>query len=392
MSDVFEEAMRGQFDACQLRFADDEFADDFGKAIVGRVKRRRMVTTTAIGGGTVVAVGAIAVAALNLPLGSATPASSPGCVTWSPSPAPYPVATISPDPTDFSYDVTLPDGDGVMTLARSNGVQEGFDVTLPDGTTFKAPADDASGASVFKLPNLPLVVVAKEDFSGNLTVSVGGADAVVVPTYGGLPPRVVSDATPPPIVDCGTTTGATAIASPFVCGFHVDPRYREDDALTITGAGYKTVPAAAAMVGDPNLKVANPVVSNVDPLVPYVTAVNNEVPDAAAGTGLDPADQRVKASVGVTTGVAVVAVQDGVVVAVPNEGVPASGVVRGQIVVRGNGVSALVLDTDYFSTCPGVTSTAYATLYAVAGSQTLVRQDAKEPPIYVWQQLRGVGQ
>ena len=65
---------------------------------------------------------------------------------------------------------------------------------------------------------------------------------------------------------------------------------------------------------------------------------------------------------------------------------------RVQIVVRGNGVSALVLDTDYFSTCPGVTSTAYATLYAVAGSQTLVRQDAKEPPIYVWQQLRGVGQ
>jgi len=198
MSDVFEDAMRGQFDAGQHRFADDEFADDFGKAIVGRVKRRRMVTTTAIGGGTVVAVGAIAVAALNLPLGSATPASSPGCVTWSPSPAPYPVATISPDPTDFSYDVTLPDGDGVMTLARSNGVQEGFDVTLPDGTTFKAPADDASGASVFKLPNLPLVVVAKEDFSGNLTVSVGGADAVVIPTYGGLPPRVVSDATPSP--------------------------------------------------------------------------------------------------------------------------------------------------------------------------------------------------
>ncbi len=390
MPDDFERLMRVQFDAAESRFAHDEFADDFGTTIKSRVKRRRMVTGTAVGGGTVFAIGAIAVAAMYLPRATPTqPAATPGCSTWTPSPDPYPVVTVPPDASGRSYEVELPDGAGTMILTPVYDDAPVMEVSLPDGTHFTTAGDLSSGSFVFIAPESPLVVVAALDFKGDLQVTVGGVDAVVKDGVGHEPPRIVADTTPVPVVDCGTAEPSDTVASPFECGFHLDPGYRTDSALTITGAGYKTYDEAGRLAGTtfiPN----DPVVSNIDPLVPYVTVVNNEVPGAPAGMALDPAEDTVDSLVGALTGVAVVKVQDGVVVAVPSDDAPdVAGGTPGALVVN-QGLTALVLDKAYFTTCPGVTSTAYSTLYAVAGSQTHVRQQAKEPAIYVWQQLRGV--
>ena len=316
MSDAISDAMRGQFDDAQRRLAGDEFADVRGSTVVGRVRRRRTVTNTAVGAGTFVAVGAIAVAAMYLPRSSQGPGSSPGCSTWTPSPDPFPVTTISPDASDVGYDVTLPDSAGVMNLDPTADGSEALEVTLPDGSKFSVPRDD-DGGYVFKVPQLNLVAVASIGFTGNLEVSVGGVDAVVSFAPGISAPRLVSTATPEPITNCGTITDASSVTSPFDCGFHMDPAYREDRALTITGAGFKSIPEAAAIAGFSDVTVTNPVVSNIDPLVPYVTAVNSEVPGVASGSDGDPAISEVNSSLGVLTGVAVVKVQNGVVVAVP---------------------------------------------------------------------------
>ena len=55
--------------------------------------------------------------------------------------------------------------------------------------------------------------------------------------------------------------------------------------------------------------------------------------------------------------------------------------------VRDDGLSMLILNDSFFAACPGVTSTAGAELFAVAGSQTWDRQQAGEPAKYVWQKL-----
>ena len=392
MSDAFSDAMRGQFDDAQRRLAGDEFADELGSTVVGRVRRRRAVTNTAVGAGTFVAVGAIAVAAMYFPRASQDPASSPGCSTWTPSPDPFPVTTISPDASDVGYDVTLPDGAGVMNLDTAADGTDSLDVTLPDGSTFTVPRDD-DGGYVFKVPRTePGGCCEYRLYRGPQGRHWRRRRGRVIRTWNrGAATRLDRHARTGRRLR--NHSGAPAIASPFECGFHMEPGYREDPALTITGAGAKTVPEAVAMISDPDLTVASPVLSNIEPLVPYATAVNHEVPGMVSGSERDPAKAVVDSTLGAVTGVAVVKVQDGIVVAVPRDDttVPDPGTGRQIVSVGDDGVTELVIDTDYFETCPGVTSTAYATLYAVAGSQTLVRQDAKKPPIYVWQQLRGVG-
>ena len=86
MSADFRAVMRGQFEDGQQRLADDPFATASGGSIIGRVRRKRTVNNVAVGGGTVLAAGALIVAAVQVPFGTLTPAASPSsCVTTTPA-------------------------------------------------------------------------------------------------------------------------------------------------------------------------------------------------------------------------------------------------------------------------------------------------------------------
>lgn len=102
MADNFSNRLMDGLEAKRQSFASEDFASDFGSAIVSRVRRRRAVSATAVGGGSVVAAGAVAFSAWQLPwVGSALvgPGGSPSVVC----------TTTTPDAVAGSA-VEVPDG------------------------------------------------------------------------------------------------------------------------------------------------------------------------------------------------------------------------------------------------------------------------------------------
>ena len=89
MSDL-KDLLQGAGEAKRQLFASEDFAGGYGRSVVSRVKRRRVASATAMGGGTAVAVGAIAFGASNVPWGNfvmgASPVGSPSvlCTTTTP--------------------------------------------------------------------------------------------------------------------------------------------------------------------------------------------------------------------------------------------------------------------------------------------------------------------
>jgi hypothetical protein len=89
MTGELKDVLLGGMEAKRQVFASEDFAGAFGGGVVGRVKRRRAVSATAMGGGTLVAVGAIAVGAWQLPragvgVGGPVPSPSVVCTTTTP--------------------------------------------------------------------------------------------------------------------------------------------------------------------------------------------------------------------------------------------------------------------------------------------------------------------
>ena len=383
----FTDAMRGQFDAGQERFAGDPFATASTAVIVGRVKRRRVITNSAVSGGTLVAIGALVFAAMQAPFAGTSPAASPqGCVTTTPGGDPFPIATVSPDATGTTFAVPLPGDAGAMTLELAPD-GSGALLTFPDGSTAAVVPQEGTGYFIFALPD-GSPVVAVMDFAGNFKVSIGDATATVVPATTDSVPRVVS-AVGPASVTCGGTSDV-AVGSPFQCGFPLTGVVHEDDALEIENSGYKSVADANAFNSHSDYEVTNPVATAGEPLVPFVTVVSHEGTGDSLYAGGDPTATRADKALGVT-GVSIVKVLDGKVVAVADTSaeMPEDGRVRYAGIVGGDGLSVLIFDDSFFAACPGVTSTAGADLFAVAGSQTWERQQAGEPAIYVWQKLPG---
>ena len=387
MSADFRDVMRGQFEDGQRRLADDPFVTASGGSVVGRVRRKRAINNVAVGGGTMLAAGALIVAAMQVPFGTATPATSPsGCVTSTPAPDPFPVTTATPDATGRSFDVELPGGSGTMALTLTSDASNTLAVAFPDGSTTTVAPEGNHGYFIFEMPNgAPAVAVI--DFRGDLKVSVGDVNATVVPATETSTPRVVYS--PGPLsVNCGGQPDDMA-GSPFECGFPLTGVVHEDDALEIANSGYKTVAEARTLMGDATFAVINPVASLGDPVLPFVTVVNHENTTPSLNVGRDPDAGVVHRNPGGDTGVSVVKVLDGKVVAVtnledPNPGDPIRGSGFG-----GSEMTVLISDDTFFAACPGVTSTAGASLFAIAGSQTWDRQQAGEPGKYVWQKLPG---
>ena len=285
MSADFRDVMRGQFEEGQQRLADDPFADASSGTIIGRVRRKRTVNNVAVGGGTMLAAGALIVAAMQLPFGTLTPGASPSsCVTTTPGGDPFPVTTVAPAATGGDvFDFELPDGSGKMELI-SDGTGT-LAVVFPDGSTTTVAPDDDHGYFIFAMPN-GAPVVATFDYEGDFYVSVGDVGATVVPATSTSLPRVISK-TGTPSVDCGGYSDA-ANGSPFQCGFPLTGVVHEDKALEIENSGWMSIPEAAAFSGNQKIRVTDPVASASGPLVAFVTVVSHDGTNSSLDMGADP--------------------------------------------------------------------------------------------------------
>jgi len=160
MSDL-KELLQIAGEAKRQLFASEDFAGGYGRCVIGRVKRRRAVSATAMSGGTVVAVGALAFGGSNLPWGSfvlgAAPGNSPSavCTTTTPSPLAASAKDAPAGATRAFIDNTTGDVafggelDGLPTIwyngqVVSSSIDSGFPPswTFPSGAGFEffAPA------------------------------------------------------------------------------------------------------------------------------------------------------------------------------------------------------------------------------------------------------------
>jgi hypothetical protein len=141
------------------------------------------------------------------------------------------------------------------------------------------------------------------------------------------------------------------------------------------------------MLNKPDLAAPSPAAMVGDAVVPYVTAVNKEDPSSGLYMGGEPPASAIHRVDGSWTGVSIVKVLDGRVVAVASTEDAPSGVTRSWGLVGNDGLSLFVLDASFFAPCPGVTTTQGADLYAVVASQTWDREQVNEPARYAWQEL-----
>lgn len=104
------------------RFMGGDFAEGHGAGIARRIKRRRAARAASYSGGTMLAVGALAVGATKLPWGSIGGAIQPGaagCVT----PSPTGGAALAPAGADVVYSsaVNVEDGSATVTVPGRDG-------------------------------------------------------------------------------------------------------------------------------------------------------------------------------------------------------------------------------------------------------------------------------
>lgn len=85
MSD-FRDLMSAGMNDATASFADDDFAATYGRAVVGRVRRRRTVRAVGAGGASAVAVGALAVGAAQL---TRSPLTMPAATSPHPATSPF---------------------------------------------------------------------------------------------------------------------------------------------------------------------------------------------------------------------------------------------------------------------------------------------------------------
>ena len=80
--------LTGELGEAEARFSHKDFAGDYGRRVMGRVRRRRTVRAAGVGGGTMLTAGALALGATHIPWGvwgAAPGVGGSDCVTPSPS-------------------------------------------------------------------------------------------------------------------------------------------------------------------------------------------------------------------------------------------------------------------------------------------------------------------
>jgi len=179
----------------------------------------------------------------------------------------------------------------------------------------------------------------------------------------------------------GPPEPAIAQGSPFECGFIMDTPVHTSSSVEIGSSGYTTAGEVE------RVSMGGPVAPQESGDVPFVQVHNLAHPEANSfGITGDAADATASRDRTVT-GVGVVQVAGGVVVATQNDHVPSDAPTSSHGVVGGDFVSIYVLDPVYFAPCPGVTSLDDATMYAVGGSVTFDDTATLSALAYAWQPL-----
>lgn len=191
MADLWD-MMRGAAADGEKRFADDPFAEEFGGVVTRRVRRRRTVSAAAYGGGTALAIGAVVVAAIQLPgVGDVGPAVSPpasGCVDDGTSTTDWTVVEPEEDASRV-INVVGPERTSTLTLRLVAG--EGLLVEDDSGREMSASRLERATGEYYEFATLgDGVPVLVRVVPGELAVAVGEPgwavvyDAAGVPTFG----------------------------------------------------------------------------------------------------------------------------------------------------------------------------------------------------------------
>lgn len=449
MATDLQDLLNGTAEAKRMNFASEDFAAGYGRSVIGRVKRRRAVSATAIGGGSLVAVGALTFGAASVPWNSFSPLT-PGAATCEPA-----SALSSPSPTGsaaeraFIITVLLPkgtlttivtqesegqtesvvtsetlqdetatlklvngtllqdDGEGNFTeLQRTDGV---FTITFPSGAERFLTVDPAEGNEpgtepghvIYEANGTDLVIdLAREPLAPEPSSSAD-ADCVTPEPSSSPTPSPSSSASPTP--SAGTLPEAVQGGSPFQCGFEFSGPAGSTGVITIAEPLWISAGSAEATVNsmyvDPD---SNRFAFSGDdvPTVQYSSSSTWPGGNYGGEVGFtDPAELPDSFSYeadgeviydGVLSGAQFVLAMDDVVIATfASEDGADSGVTQ-FLNSAGDGNGTLFgLDlTSGFVACPGVDPDSLdgAQAVAVAGAK-LVGRDTVDGPYYAWRYI-----
>jgi len=263
MASDLRELIHGGAEAKRHLFASENFAGDYGRSVIGRVKRRRAVTATAMGGGTVVAVGAIAVGGWQLTgagFGFGMPGSAPAVVCTTTAAAP---PSASADNAISLLSVPSPSGSVIWAVAIGSEDPpnivanialdlETHEVTgsIPDGNSLVLTPDTEGVYAVqFSDGNrLTFAVEAEELVLKSSSLEPTGAPTVTCvtttpePTGSSSP---TSSPVPSPSLSPEPSTTAALVRSPFACGFEF-PSEEDGDEMAIVEVETLTAEEAIA--------------------------------------------------------------------------------------------------------------------------------------------------
>lgn len=205
---TLQERLGVAVEADAARFSGEEFADAWGGAVAGRVKRRRQVRAAAYSGGTMLAAGALVLGGTKLPWATlAGPASVGGvdCVTATPSVA----APVVLD----SVSQSAPEGERFEV--SSHQTDDRVDLMITDGVV--EVVDGQSGVSVESWSDGTHVVTFLSGARTGFYVTDQGDGSWVVTTWDesdGAPGRDFGSPVPSPTVIAGGPSASDDCLSP----------------------------------------------------------------------------------------------------------------------------------------------------------------------------------
>jgi hypothetical protein len=294
--------LTGEMGEAESRFANDDFAEAYGRRVAGRVRRRRTVRATAVGGGTMLTAGALVVGATHMPwgvLGAASRMVGTDCATpWPSAGAPTYSVTIDTDQgslanffimyaatgetivngarqTDGTYLFTDGYDDPLSAVPGSAGfysVELPSGVTSLDSTTALAYRSSSVETNYLRV-HVPEVVVDSTDLARRAS-----DDCYTPSPTPSAAPSLTTDIYPLPDPSLAAKPDNVIGDSPFQCGFTFPTESYGTDGLWIDDVGWFAPSDVEA--AHEKLFGANAGLTFADPnaLVPRVTVHRVEGP------------------------------------------------------------------------------------------------------------------
>lgn len=405
--------LTGEMGEAESRFAYDDFAEAYGRRVMGRVRRRRAARAAGVGGGTMLTAGALVVGATHMPWGALGAAAGMGgsdCVTPSPSDVVSTHSAAVSTDHGSAWEISFLDAASGSTIMRGAQQPDGtYRFTDGDGK----PLSATPGVAGYYTVELPAGVTSLE--STSITTVLGGE------TNAGASFSVPSLAepvgpTPSPSDDCYTPSPAPSgapslttdmytidpspaakpedVTSPFQCGFVMDSLSQGSSHVAITDTTWVTPAAYNASLKEKWGMSADLPLELGSASVPTVRVRVDPTSFGRWGGSVGPGDPKGQSgnmdsgTPTVVTGYDFVMVRDGVVVATMDtttRGKDQHLVLNHDNATDTNDVT-LVNAADGFVACPGKTlEPNTGTVFAVAGSYVKDKSGVNSTSIdYSW--------